>query len=200
LLDNLGNQMKARYHYLVKDYPPLFAYFEEVKQGAAVLFGRIELLAMEACALYQSKDRAGGARALREAYETASPNGITMPFIELGKDMRTLITSALRAENSDIPRPWLELINRKSAYYAKQQAIVTASLEKANIIGGGVDLSSRELEVLRDLYGGLSQSQIAEKRKISVSSVKTVYKILGQKLEAHSLTDIIRNSVERKLV
>ena len=199
-IENFGNQVKARFRYLTKDYPPLLAYIKEMTFRGSILYGRIEMLAMEACVLYQMKDRMNAFAVLRAAYETASPNEITMPFIEFGKDMRTLITSALRSGDCGIPRAWLELINRKAAYYAKNQVLLIAAFEKDNNMRGNIKLAPRETNVLHDLYSGLSQTDIAEKQNISVNTVKKVYKSLGQKLHAGNIADMIRIAVEQKLV
>ena len=200
LHESFGNQMKLRYHYLTKNYPLLLAYIEEQKKQTQILFGRVELLAIEACMRYQIKDRPGAFVTLRDAYETASSNNIIMPFIELGRDMRTLITSALRTEVSKIPRSWLELINRKANYYAKNQVLVITAFEKAANINANIILSVREQEVLRDLYNGFSQTEIADKLDISSGTVKMIYKRLSHKLNARSIADIIRVAVEQKLV
>jgi len=199
-LDNFGNQMKARYHYLTKDYPPLLAYMEEQKKQTQVLFGQVELLAIEACVRYQMKDKTGAFITLRMAYELASPNEIVMPFFELGKDMRTLILAVGRDENNGIPKSWLERITRKSAYYAKQQGLAISDYNKANKIDGEIELSSREKEILRDLYNGLSQSEIATKYDLSKKTIEMVYKNISIKLGAANVKEIIRIAGEKKLV
>ncbi|MDR0314014.1 MAG: hypothetical protein LBI14_10500, partial [Treponema sp.] len=122
-IENFGNQIKARFCYMTKNYPPLLSDIQQMKQRESYLFGRVEMLAMEACVHYKLKDKNKAFAVLLEAYNTASPNGLLMPFIELGKDMRTLTIAALK-EESKIPRPWLEGINRKSALYAKHQGYV----------------------------------------------------------------------------
>jgi len=200
LLDNFANQMKARYRYLTKDYSPLLTYIEDQKEQAQALFGRVELLAMEACVRYQMKDKAGAFRSLREAYEMASPNKIVMPFIELGKDMRALVMAAGRDEHCEIPQTWLELINRKAAYYGKHQALIISEYQKANNVEAIIALSVRENEVLRDLYNGLTHAEIASKLDLSVNTVKMIYKSIEKKLNAHNLADIIRTAVERNLI
>jgi len=198
--ENFGNQIKARYYFLTKNFAPLLAYIDEMKRRESVLFGRIEMLAIEACVRYQMKDGPEASKALLEAYKTASPNDITMPFIELGKDMRTLVLAAMRDDNCEIPRAWLELIKRKSAYYAKNQGLLITAYERTNNTNREIDLSSREREVLRDLYNGLSQSEIATKYDLSVKTIEMVNKNILGKLHAHSKTDVIRIASEKNLV
>lgn len=199
-IENFGNQLKARYQYLTQDYPPLLIYIEEMKGRESVLYGRIEMLAMEACVHYQMKDRTKAFAALKDAYEAASPNQIVMPFIELRNDMRKLILAARKHEHCLIPQPWLELIMRRSAYYAKNQTLLISDFKKVDNAGNEINLSPREQEVLRDLCKGLSQTEIATKHNLSVSYVKTVYKNLRDKLQANNIAEIISIAKEKNLV
>lgn len=199
-IENLGNQIKARYHYLTKNYQPLLLYIEALKQRESFLFGRIEMLALEACARYQMKDRSGAFRALQEASEMASPNDIVMPFFELGKDMRTLTLAALRDKSQEFSKTWLQTINRKSNYYATYQAAIIAEYKKKNGINYSKPLSPREVEVLHDLCNGLSRSESADKQGISVSTVKMNINHISAKLNAKNTADIIRIAAEQKLL
>jgi LuxR family maltose regulon positive regulatory protein len=173
-----------------------------MKQRESFLYGRIEMLAAEACVHYQMKNKPAAWAALKEAYETASPNDIVMPFIELGKDMRTLTTVAL-SELSDgpepvIPRSWLELIKKKTTLYAKNQSIFIA--EHNTFHGGEKVLTAREQDILRDLYHGFSQTEIASKRNLSVNTVKIYTKNLYDKLHVHKIADLIRIAAEQGLI
>jgi DNA-binding NarL/FixJ family response regulator len=199
--ENYGNQIKALCHYLTKNWQPLLAYIEDVKRRESTLFGRTEMTALEACARYQMKDTAGALDALREAYETASPNDILMPFIVLGKDMRTLTSAAMRSPNCMIPRAWLKTVNHKSYSYAQQQANIITDYNKINNNAGiEVALSARETEVLRDLYNGLSKPEIAAKQGLSINTVKMVAKIIYEKLNARNIADLVRIAAELKLI
>jgi ATP/maltotriose-dependent transcriptional regulator MalT len=199
-VESLTNQVKAGYCYLTKDYAPLLAYMEEQRRRESTLFGRVELLAMEACVYFKMKDRAAAFTTLLEAYETALPNAILMPFICLGKDMRTLSSAALRNPDCGISRPWLETIGRKSATYAKRHAKFLSDYKKANGVYGEVTLSSRETEVLRDMYHGLSRAEIAAGMNLSINTVKLFVNSIYEKLNANNIADVIRIAAERKLV
>jgi len=200
VLENFGNQMKARFHYLTKNYRPLLTYIDEMKQRESVLFGRVEMLAIEACVHYQMKDKKAAFDVLRDAYEMASPNNIIMPFIELGKDMRTLTAAAQRDMGLSIPHEWLETINRKSALYAKHQSMIISDYEREYDISSMKALSNRETEVLRDLCNGLSRKEIATKQELSISTVNMNVTHIFQKLEANNLADVIRIATGLKLV
>jgi LuxR family maltose regulon positive regulatory protein len=198
--ENFGNQIKARYCYLTKNYAPLLAYIQESERRESTLYGRIEGSAMEACVYFQLKNRAAAFAALQEAYEAAEPNEIIMPFIELGKDMRTLLANALRSSECTIPDTWLEMVARKAATYAKQQGLFIEDYKRANKIGETVTLSAREKEVLNDLYHGLSRTEIASNQGLSVNTVKLIVNSIYAKLYARNIADVIRIAAERVLI
>lgn len=200
LLDNFSNQIKARYYYLSKKYSVLLTYLEEQKQQESMLYGRVEMLAMEACALYQMKDKAGAFAALFEAYKVASPNDIVMPFIEMGKDMRTLTLTALREEICQVPEAWLKSINQKASVYARHQTLVISDYKRAHDIDAGVGLTHRETEVLQDLYKGFSRSEIAANQSLSINTVRLIVNTIYEKLKARNLAELIRIAHEQKLL
>jgi LuxR family maltose regulon positive regulatory protein len=171
-----------------------------MKRRESVLFGRIELLAMEACVHYQMKNKELALSALQSAYDNASPNNIIMPFIELGKDMRTLTAAALSEQSCGIPKDWLESIKRKSSSYAKYQSrLIFESIENSEP-ENSIALSTRETELLSDLYYGVSRSEIADSKKISINTVNSIINALYKKLSANNIADVVRIAAERKLV
>jgi LuxR family maltose regulon positive regulatory protein len=198
-IENFGNQMKARFCFSTRNYPPLLSYIQQMKQRESYLFGRVEMLAMEACVHYKLKDKDRAFAVFREAYKTASPNGILMPFIELGKDMRTLTRAALK-EGVKIPKPWLEEINRKSALYAKHQGCVIAEYRRTNGMENDINFTPREMETIIDLCQGLSRAEIAANHNISINTVKMVIGNIYSKLGAKNLVDLIHIATERKII
>ena len=200
VFENFGNQMKARHFFLTRNFPPLLAYIDEMRHQESALFGRIEMLLFKACSHYQMKDKTRAFAALRDAYVEASPNNILAPFVELGKHMRSLSSAALRDSDVGIPRPWLEIINRKAAIYAQHQAVVISSYEKESGATHRASLSPRETEVLHGLYHGLSRNEIATDLGLSDSTVKMIVNNIYDKMKAHSVADIIRIAAEQKLV
>ena len=168
--------------------------------GRTLLIGRVEMLAMEACVLYRVKEKRKAFDALLEAYKTASPNELAMPFIELGKDMRTLTASAMKESSNSIPLQWLNNVHRKAASYAKRQANVVWKYKQANHIIDSIALSPRESEVLVDLSQGLSRVEIAASWGLSINTVKMIINMIYTKSGAENLADLIRMAVERKMV
>jgi LuxR family maltose regulon positive regulatory protein len=200
LLDNFGNQIKARYCYLMKNYPSLLSYIDEQKRRESTLYCRVEMLAMEACAHYQLKDKAKAFASLREAYGAASPNAILMPFIEMGKDMRTLTLAAMNDPDSHVPQPWLKVVNRRSSVYARHQTMFITEYKKAFDIDEEIGLTSRETEVLQDLNKGFSRSEIAASQGLSINTVRLIINAIYDKLKARNIADLIRIAHEQKLI
>ena len=199
-IENFENQMKLRYSFLSGDYSRILSYNHEMRQRESILYGRVELYAMEACVYQKLKDRKSALMTLKEAYDEAAPNGLVLPFIELGKDMRSLTASAIKVKDCGIPKAWLEDINRKAASFAKRQSHIISQYKKAYHLQEDVNLSPRELDVLVDLYHGFSRSQIAENRSLSPSTVKVICNNIYEKLGAENLADVIRISMDKKIL
>jgi LuxR family maltose regulon positive regulatory protein len=145
------------------------------------------------------KNKSEAMATLKEAYKTASPNNLIMPFIELGKDMRTLTMAALREPDVDVPRQWLESIKNRATSYAKNQSLFINEY-KLSDAALNKTLSAREQDVLSDLYHGFSQAEIARKHSLSVNTVKMVTKNIYEKLHVHKISDLIRVAAEQRLV
>ena len=199
-IENFGNQAKARYFFMTADYPPLLAYIHELKQRESILFGRIEMLAMEACVQYKLKNNAEAFASLRQAWEESQPNRIIMPFIELGKGMRTLATAALRERNCSINKDWLKNISNLSASCAKRRSHFIAEYRQSGNKSGGISLSARETDILGDLSHGLSRAEIAASRSLSINTVKMVIHNIYGKLGASNLADLIRIAAGKKMI
>jgi LuxR family maltose regulon positive regulatory protein len=199
-IENFANQIKARYCYVTRNFTPLLSYIEQMKKRESFLFGRVEMLAMEACIHYQMKNKKKAFAAFEEAYKTASPNEIVMPFIEMGKDMRTLTSAMLKESNKIIPASWLDNINHKSATYAKRRSHIIAKYTNASSVKGSIVMSPRETEILNDISHGLSRAEIAVTRGLSINTVKMVISNIHFKLGAENLADLIRIAVEKKLI
>ena len=197
-IENFGNQIKMLYCYATKNHSALLSFTGRLKERGTILYERLESQVLEACTYYQLKDKRAAFDALREAYETAIPNHLIAPFIELGKDMRTLTAAAMREDDGRIPMAWLKSLNLQSSAYAKHQSHISASLSDDS--ENGIRLSGREKEVLSALSRGLSRSEIAESLRLSPNTVKMITGSLYEKLGASTLADAIRIGVGKNLV
>ncbi len=198
--ENFWNFIKARFYFATRNFPPLLAHIEEMKARESFLYERIEMLVMEACIYYKMKDKEKSFAALRAAYTDALSNNIVMPFIEMGKDMRTLSSALLKESDKVIPKAWLEDINRKSASYAKRRAGMISEYMQTNRVTDNPAITPREADILNDLSHGLSRAEIASSRGLSINTVKMVINSLYFKLGAQNLADLIRIATERKMI
>ena len=199
-LEDYGNQIKMRYHYLTKNYTVLLSFMKEQKRRQTVLYGRIEMLAMEACVHYKMNNINEAYNILLEAYETSNPNNIMMPFIILGKDMRSLISSYARKKNCSIPQQWLKKISQATYTYAQNRDLVISDYKKAHGITENVSLSPREKEVLCEMYKGLNNQEIADYYNLSVNTIKLHINGIYNKLGARNRADVFRIANEHNLL
>jgi LuxR family maltose regulon positive regulatory protein len=199
-IENSWNQIKMQFYYATRNFAPILAYIEEMKTRESFLLERIEKMVMEACIHYKMKDRKRAFAAMLTAYTDALSNNIVMPFIEMGKDMRTLTSALLKEPGNVIPEPWLGDINRKSASYAKRRTHVIAEYAQANRIGDSPAITPREADILSDLSHGLSRAEIASSRDLSINTVKMVINSLYFKLDAQNVADLIRIATNQKKI
>ena len=192
LYENFGNYIKAKYCYLTKKYTYLLAYLQKEKQRKLALLERVELLAVEACLHVKINDRKTAIGLLQDAYQLALPDGIVSPFIELGQDMRMLVALAARCPECVIPLPWLKKMQQQAAAYSRNRAMIVSRYNKIHGIDNKIVLSPRETAILHDLRDGLSRSEIAAKRTLSVNTVKLHINNVYRKLGAHNKADMFR--------
>ncbi|MDR0525156.1 MAG: LuxR C-terminal-related transcriptional regulator [Spirochaetaceae bacterium] len=199
LVHGMETLVKLKYLLSEKRYPAVLAALENQTNRFglhAFLFGKILIPAMEAVCWYQLRGKEGRPKAfalLETAYTLAAPNGLTMLFIELGKDMRALTEAALKDNVSGIPREWLERINRKSAAYAKKLYLAAKAHQTQRGEPLRIEpLSRRETAVLTGLSQGLTREEIANISSLSVNTVKSVIKSVYLKLNAVNRADAIR--------
>jgi LuxR family maltose regulon positive regulatory protein len=162
-------------------------------------FGELVLTLLTAVARVHTGDESGAVKELEKAYELSFHGVFEMPFIELGQSLRTLSAAAKR-EACGIPGDWLAGVSLKASAYAKQSGVIMNAYKKDLKIEASVSLSERELEVLNDLYHGLSREEIAARRYLSVNTVKKILQSIYIKLDANNNVDAIRIAIENKLI
>jgi DNA-binding NarL/FixJ family response regulator len=194
---------KLKYYLSEKRYHALLAFLDRRPTTHGIrkfLIGRIGMAVNEAICLYNLKDRNEAMEALQRAYELSAPNAFDMPFIEQGHHMRARAGAALRELTCDLPADWLELIRSKSATYAKRIAHVKSLYRQDVGKDGEIQLTLREKEVLQDMAQGLSRTEIAVYRGISVNTVKAMLQIIYEKLGADNSMDALRIAISKDLV
>ncbi|MCL2184260.1 MAG: LuxR C-terminal-related transcriptional regulator [Treponema sp.] len=200
-LENYANRVRTRYHYQTRHYSTLLAFIENAMEHPAILFDKVELKIMQALSLYQFKRYKEAISVFEEAYHLSESNKLIALFVQFAKDMRTLCSAALKQSPScSIPKNWLEDIHHKSSSLAKRKAKMISDYRLANNLEKGIRLTEREILILKDLADGLSRTEIASSRKLSVNTVKMTVNIIYDKLGVLSLPEAIRAAVDRKII
>jgi LuxR family maltose regulon positive regulatory protein len=200
--------VKAKYHFAERRYPAALAVLESRGTRSSLwdfVLGKIEKKTLEAVCRYQLRDKAAAFAVLEEAYRLARPNALYMPFMEMGKNMRTLAGAALKDKTTAIPPAWLERVRRNASGYAKKLFLVTERYRqpeqgRKKNDGSGIVLSRREIEVLTGLSQGLTREEIAGLASISVNTVKSVIRSVYNKLGAVNRADAVRIATSLGLV
>jgi LuxR family maltose regulon positive regulatory protein len=189
-----------------KNYPAALQSLELAQAKSEVrtfLLGVLEMAALEAVIRHQLGDGEGAFAALKKAYDTARPNALNMPFIELGECMHSLIGAFLKAhpegsKNTGIPGEWLQTIRRSASATAKKSALVTAEYSSRETAPS--DFSRHELAILDSLSRGRTSEEIAGDMRISVKMVKSAIRSLYVRLGATNRTGAIRIAAEQGLL
>jgi len=199
-MENYENRVKLLYHFHMRQYNSLLAFIDSAKRRQTILFGEIELKVLEALALYQLKRRDEAIFSLTEAWQLSESNNFISVFTQHAKGMRTLTAAALRDENCKIPKGWLEEIGRKASSFAKRKSHMISQYMIADRSDNEIKLTKREAEILKDLSQGLSRTEIAASRNISLNTVKNAVNIIYEKLYANNLPEAIHIATSRKII
>ncbi|MDR1108866.1 MAG: LuxR C-terminal-related transcriptional regulator [Spirochaetaceae bacterium] len=188
-----------------KNYAAALRLIEQHKPSlglGAFLLGKLEMKVLEAVCFYHEKRPEAAREALEAAYEMAHPDGLSMPFIELGNHTRLLVMDALKDKNSRIPRPWLEMILNNASAYAKKIFVSIQKYGEWEQEDAAPDtvLSSRERKVLIGLSRGLTREEIARDAALSLNTVKMTISALYDKLDAVNRADAIRIATIRGIL
>jgi LuxR family maltose regulon positive regulatory protein len=194
MLLNFESLVKAKYLYAVKQYAEAAAFLtlKENQNGlGSFLLGLLEMNCLEAAARCRMGEEAEALALLEKTWQEASPNSLTMPFIELGYDMRTLANLALEA-GSIIPRPWLEDIRSRASAYGKNLYAIAEQLRGREGPGAAVYLTRLERMVLQGLSRGQKREEIAAAAGQPLSAVKSAISRTCEKLGAVNRADAVR--------
>jgi len=202
----MENLIKAKYHFVSGEYPQALACLEDSGFALkAFLLGRITSYALESACRFKSGDRKKSFLALKTACDLAQPNGLFLPFAELGRDMRNLSAAALEEgeEKTGIKREILERIHISASAYAKRLSLLKKDFPEEDQIKQStfhIALSPRERKTITGLYQGLTGEEIARENNLSINTIKSVIKRIYNKLGAFNKADAIRLALEQGLV
>jgi len=203
VLSNYEDFARAKYYLAEQQYDTLLAMLGSRGGSSDIgryLFGQIGIAIHRAVCHYNLKDTRVAFDSLRQAYELAAPNGLNMIFVELGNHMRTLAAAAQKAGVSEIPEAWLEEIQKKAATYAKRVGQVRSQYRQAEGLDDSVQLTQKEIHLLQDLSHGLSRTESAAARGISINTVKMMLQYIYEKLGAENSMDAVRIAFAKGLL
>lgn len=125
----------------------------------------IELLVLKSLAQYQQKKHMPALKTLQAAFSLAEPEGFQRVFIDEGKEISGLLNLAINHQvNPDFSRKLLSIIIKEQSSSKPSSHQTSDHLIEP--------LSEREIEVLTFIAEGLSNSEIANRLFISLSTVK----------------------------
>jgi LuxR family transcriptional regulator, maltose regulon positive regulatory protein len=158
----------------------------------------IEILSLQAMALWASNEKEQGVEILTQALAMAEPEGYVRTFVDEGATMADLLAATLEARQKSHP----DSAGRVPARYL---AKLLAALDQASaaLASDGrltEPLSERELEVLALIAAGETNGEIAGKLFVSISTVKTHINNLYRKLGARSRTRAVARARELGLL
>jgi LuxR family maltose regulon positive regulatory protein len=171
----------------------------ETAEAAGRTGNLIEILALQALALWAGSKKERAVSTLAESLALAEPEGYVRTIVDEGPQMATLLSEVLGAKQ----RGRTDLLRCVPAHYIRK---LLAALERdaasaaSPAAGLPEPLSERELEVLRLIASGKSNRRIASELFVSVGTVKTHINNLYRKLDAHSRTQALARARELKLL
>jgi LuxR family transcriptional regulator, maltose regulon positive regulatory protein len=178
---------------------PLLEELGKTAEAAGRTGNLIEILALQALALWAGSKKERAVSALAQALTLAEPEGYVRTIVDEGPQMATLLSEVLGAKQ----RGRTDLLRCVPAHYLKKlQAALERDAASAASPAAGLPepLSERELEVLRLIASGKSNRRIAEELYVSLGTVKTHINNLYRKLDAHSRTQALARARELKLL
>lgn len=168
---------------------------------------QVELLALQALAYTQQGDQAAAYSSLAAALRRGQAGGFVRSFITLGEPLRHLLQKYVASQptnNSGQSTYLAQLlaafppsVTTTVAVVAAAPAVATAVLAAPPLVE---PLSERELEVLRLVAAGLSNTQIADQLIITVGTVKRHLNNIFGKLAVGSRTQAIAQARTLRLI
>jgi LuxR family maltose regulon positive regulatory protein len=174
---------------------------EELREAAEAA-GRtgdlIEILTLQALALWSGHDKERAVNILARALALAEPEGYVRTVVDEGVAMVDLISATLEARQRGRHQTASSV---SSSYLAKLLAALAQEVA-APAAGERLPepLSEREMEVLALIAAGESNQEIAAKLFVSTSTVKTHVNNLFRKLQARSRTQAVARATEMNLL
>jgi LuxR family transcriptional regulator, maltose regulon positive regulatory protein len=178
---------------------PLLEELGKTAEAAGRTGNLIEILALQALALWAGSKKERAMSTLAETLALAEPEGYVRTFVDEGQPMAEILSGVLEAQHKGHP----DSPPRVPAHYIRK---LLAALERdyssatLPVTDLPEPLTERELEVLRLIASGKSNRRIATELFVSVGTVKTHINNIYRKLDAHSRTQALARARELKLL
>jgi LuxR family maltose regulon positive regulatory protein len=191
---------RARLTLALGEHDEAVRLLEELRQSAEAA-GRtgklIEILTLQAVALWERNKREQAVGTLTRALALAEPEGYVRTFVDEEATVGELLSAVIEVRQRGHP----DAIRIPARYLAKVSAI---HAQESATPGAGErlsePLSERELEVLGLVAAGKSNGEIASSFFVSLSTVKTHINNLYRKLGVRSRTQAIARARELDLI
>jgi ATP/maltotriose-dependent transcriptional regulator MalT len=155
----------------------------------------IEILALQALALWAKNNKERAVGTLTQALALAEPEGYVRTFVDEGAAMGDLLSATVGArQRSGASRVSTEYLAKLLAALPDEKATAKADERLPE------PLSGRELEVLALMAAGESNGEIAARLFISTTTVKTHINNLYRKLGTSSRTRAVARARELGLI
>jgi ATP/maltotriose-dependent transcriptional regulator MalT len=170
----------------------------ETAEAAGRTGDLIEILTLQALALWAGHEKERAVSTLAGALALAEPEGYVRTFVDEEAPMGDLLSATLEARR----RGHLDAAGRISVSYIARLLAAVAQEATAPATNERLPepLSEREMEVLALIAAGESNEQIAAKLFVSLSTVKTHINRLYRKLGARSRTQAVACARELDII
>jgi LuxR family maltose regulon positive regulatory protein len=160
----------------------------EAESGARIA-RQIEIFLIQALAYKIQGEIQDAISSLKNAITLAEPGGFIRIFVDEGPLIAELLEKVLDEKN-DVPHAYVKKL--LSAF--RLDKIIRTDYNPIN------QLSERELDVLRLMEVGFSNTKIANELYISLNTVKTHTKNINSKLDVHNRTEAVKKAKEIELL
>jgi LuxR family maltose regulon positive regulatory protein len=171
----------------------------EAAQTAGRMENAIKILTLQALAFQAQNNQDGALSALQQALSLAEPEGYVRTFVDEGKPMARLLSQLLVVQRKGrcAPSPGIapNYVARLLAAFGQEVELPSPAMESLV-----EPLSARELEVLRLVVAGLSNSEIADELVIALSTVKSHINRIYGKLGVENRTQAVIKTQDLALI
>ncbi len=159
----------------------------------------IEILMLQALNFKAQNDSPQAFASLERALTLAEPQGYLRIFVDEGEAMRLLLLSFRSTNEKQVTHSLLNYVDKILAAFS--QPTESASQSKVTNQTSGIEsLTDRELEILRLIAEGQSNTEISQHLYVALSTVKGHNLRIFNKLQAQNRTEAVARARELGLI